>query len=123
MGMVVTLLGILITALGVVIAVAPKRLIDWISSLEPGIRFRAAILVRVAIGVSFLLAAPSCRLPVVVQVVGILALIAALAILLIGRTRLDSFLTWWLGRPQSLIRSWSIVAIGFGALLLIYAGA
>ncbi len=85
-------------------------------------RFWTAILVRVAIGVLFLLAAPSCRLPVVVQVVGILALIAALAIFLIGRTRLDSFLTWWLGRPQSLIRSWSIVAIGFGALL-IYAGA
>ena len=122
MAIVVTLLGILIMAAGVVIAVAPKRLIDWISSLEPGIRFRAAILVRVAIGVSFLLAAPSCRLPVVVQVVGILTLIVAAAILLSGRTRLDSLMAWWLGRPQSFLRSWSIVAIGYGALL-IYAGA
>ena len=102
MAIVVTLLGILITAAGVVIAVAPKRLIDWISSLEPGIRFRAAILVRVVIGVSFLLAAPSCRLPVVVQVVGILTLIAAAAILLSGRTRLDSLLAWcWVGRSRS----------------------
>ncbi len=122
MAIVVTLLGILMTAAGVVIAVAPKRLIGWISSLEPGIRFWAAILVRVAIGISFLLAAPSCRLPVVVQVVGILMLIVAAAILLIGRSRLDSHLAWWLGRPQSFLRSWSIVVIGFGALL-IYAGA
>ncbi len=122
MAIVVTLLGILMTAAGVVIAVAPKRLIEWISSLEPGIRFWAAILVRVAIGISFLLAAPSCRLPVVVQVVGILMLIVAAALLLIGRSRLDFHLAWWLGRPQSFLRSWSIVVIGFGALL-IYAGA
>ena len=122
MAIVVTLLGILFTAGGVVIAVSPKRLIDWMSSLEPGIRFRAAILVRVAIGVFFLLAAPDCRLPVVVQVVGILMLIVAAAILLTGQTRLDSFMAWLLGRPQSVIRSWSILAIVFGALL-IYAGA
>ena len=122
MAIVVTLLGILITAAGVLIAGAPKHLIGWISSLDPGIRFWAAIFVRVAIGVAFLLAAPSCRLPVVVQVVGILSLIAAVAILLIGRRGLDSLLAWWLGRSQSFLRTWSIVAIGFGALL-IYAGA
>ena len=122
MAIVVTLVGILLVAAGVVIAVAPKRFIDWISSLEPGVRFWAAILVRVALGVWFLLAAPSCRLPVVVQVVGILSLIAAAAILLIGRTSLDAFMDWWLGLPQSLLRSWSVLAVGFGALL-IYAGA
>ena len=73
-------------------------------------------------GVIFLISAPSCRLPVVVEVIGILSLIAAAAIVVIGRTRLDSFLAWWLGRPQPFIRISSIGAIGFGGLL-IFSGA
>ena len=122
MEMIVSLVGILITAVGVVIAVAPKWFVDWMSSLDPGVLFWFGILARVSIGILFLLAAPSCRLPLVVQVVGVFSLIAALTMFVAGQARLASFTTWVLGRPQALIRSWSVVAVGFG-MLLIYAGA
>lgn len=122
MALLVTLVGVLILGIGVLIAVAPARFFHWIASMETTIRFRAAILVRVVIGLLFLLAAPSCRQPAVVQVVGIIILLAAAGLLLLGRERLDSFLSWWMSRPLSLHRVWAVVAWGFGALL-IYSGA
>lgn len=122
MNLIVTLVGVLVVAAAVLIAVAPMRLIDWIRSLESRKRFRTAILVRAALGVAFLVAAPTCRQPVVVQVVGIIMLLAAAGLLVLGRERLDSFMAWWMAQPESFLRIWSIAALGFG-VLLIYSGA
>lgn len=122
MALLVTLVGVLIVGIGVLIAVAPMRFIHWIASMETTMRFRVAILVRVAIGLLFLLAAQSCRQPAVVRIVGIIILLAAAGLLLLGRERVDSFLNWWLTRPLSLFRVWAVVSLGFGALL-IYSGA
>lgn len=98
------------------------RFVRLISSLESVKRFRVAVLMRLLLGLAFLLAAPSCRQPAVVQLVGIVMLLAAGGLLVVGRERLDTFLAWWLARPRPFVRSWSILAFGFGALL-IYSGA
>lgn len=122
MAIVVTLVGLLLTLAGIVLAVAPQRLLDWIRGMESRTRFGVAIGARAVMGVLFLLAAPACRQPLVVQIVGWIALVAAVGILLMGRNRLDRFLAWWLERPLGFLRGWSVVAMGFGVLLL-YSGA
>ena len=122
MTFVVMLVGILISAVGICMAIAPQRLLDWIAGMEPRLRFRVAIVVRVALGAAFLAAAPASRLPGVVYAVGIIALVAAAGILVMGQSRLDALLVWWLGRPRPFVRGMSAFAIGLGALL-VYAGA
>ena len=77
---------------------------------------------RVVLGVVFLVVAPDCRLPLVVQIVGVVSLVAAFGILALGRKRLDAFIGWWLRRSPALFRLWASAAIAFGTLL-VYAGA
>jgi len=119
--MIVTFMGILAIAAGILMAAAPQRIVDWMKSLEPRRRFGLAIGVRVVIGAIFLLVAPSCRLPAVVQAVGIIALVAAVAILAMGQTRLDALIDWWIERSAAFMRGVSVFQLGFGALL-VYAG-
>ena len=76
---------------------------------------------RGVFGAVFLAVAPDCRHPLVVQVVGVVSLVAALGLLAMGRERLDAFIGWWLSRPPALFRFSATAAIAFG-VLLVYAG-
>ena len=122
MGVIVTVVGVLIVAGSIVMAVAPERFVHLIVSMDSRIRFRYAVVVRLILGVLFILAAPGCREPGVVRVIGVLTLVAAAALLVVGRQRLDTFMEWWLGRPRPRLRAWSILGVALG-VLLIYSGA
>jgi hypothetical protein len=122
MAWVVSLLGAAIAAIGLLGAVSPARMIGLITRLEPASRLWLAVGTRLIIGVLFVLAAEGCRMPQLVRVVGAIAIVAAVALALLGPRRFEAFVGWWLRRPASFIRSWAAVAVAFGALL-IYAGA
>ncbi len=79
-----------------------------------------AVVIRLVLGAMFLAVAPDCRAPQVIRVVGAISIVAAIAILILGRVRLDAFIEWWLGRPE-LIRVSATAVIAFGGLL-VYAG-
>ncbi|MBP89318.1 MAG: hypothetical protein CMJ64_21830 [Planctomycetaceae bacterium] len=117
----VSLVGIFATVIGLLGLISPQRLADIVGHWQGPTRFWAAITARLAFGAFFLVAAPMCRLPIVVRVVGAITIIAALTILIIGQSRLDIFIAWWLRQPK-LVRISALFAFGFG-LLLIYAGA
>ena len=121
MAIIVSILGGLITLSGIIGIANPHRLINLIEHWHGPTRFWIAILVRVVLGVVLFAAAPACRLPMFVRIVGVISIVAALGILILGRTRLDSFIRWWLIRP-ALIRISGFVAVAFG-VLLVYAGA
>ena len=104
MAALVTLVGILITAAGVMIQVAPRRLIHSIASMEPAVRFGVAVVSRGVVGILFLAAASSCRMPTVVRVVGILSLVAAGGVLLLGRERLDGLVAWMASSREAVLR-------------------
>ncbi len=118
----VTLLGVVITMVGATGLIIPSRLTCWIGRMPPSIRFKTAVVIRLVIGVYCVVAAPQCRQPVVVMAVGILALVAALTIAVLGQRRLDAFVGWWLGQSAALIRLSSLCAVAFGVLLVV-AGA
>ncbi len=122
MAIIVSVLGVLIAAIGLLGVAKPKSLIDLAAYWRNPTRFWVAVLFRLILGVVLLFAAPTCRLPMLVRVVGILAIVAAVGILALGPTRLDAFIRWWLVRSPAFIRSWALIAVAFG-VLLIYAGA
>ena len=57
-----------------------------------------------------------------VQVIGIIAIVAAASALLVGRERLDRLIDWWLERPPIIVRMSAAFAAGFG-ILMVFAGA
>jgi len=118
---IVSILGVLITLIGVMGIAKPQRLIYLVEHWHGPTRFWVAIVVRVLLGVALLAVAPACRLPMLVRIIGVISIVAAMGILIFGRARLDSFIRWWLMRP-ALMRLSATVAVAFG-VLLVYAGA
>jgi len=122
MAVIVSILGVLVAAIGLMGIVQPRRIIDLVEYWRGPTRFRLAIVVRLVLGCVLLVVAPTCRLPIVVNLIGAIAIVAAVVIRIVGQKRLDSFIAWWLAHPPALIRLSVLFAVAFG-VLLVYAGA
>ena len=112
-------LGLFILALGVLGVGRPATLIGWVErpwKSRAGLYF--AVGFRAAVGVLLLAAASSTRFPWVVGALGVLSLVAAVSIPLLGYARLRKFVEWWVARPAGFVRAWSLVACAFGAFLI-----
>ena len=122
MSVVVSILGVLAAMIGLMGLANPKTIVGLVEHWRGATRYHLAVGVRMVLGVIFLVVAPSCRLPILVQVLGVISIVAAIVILIAGQERLDSFISWWLKRPPGVIRVSALFAFAFG-ILLVYAGA
>lgn len=93
------------------------RAVKAIMDADWGIYF--AVIVRVILGAALIVAAPASRFPTVFLIVGWVAIIAAVAVISIGRQGLRRFVNWWIERFQPAgIRLWVLVALVFGGFLI-----
>jgi len=104
--------------LGAWSAVAPARmtaLADRFSTTK-GMWFAAAI--RLVIGATLWFAAPQSRAPLMLQVFGVIAIVAAVVIPLMGVDRFKAMLGWWKKLSTPAMRAWSLLAVAFGVAIL-----
>ncbi len=121
MEVLVALSGGLIAAVGVVGFGAPRRLLEVFLNLESGSRFYLMMGTRLSLAVALLLGASTSRFSTTIFVLGAITIVAALAVALLGRTGMDSFLQSWRSRPDFLLRASFLAAALFGGFLM-YAG-
>ena len=118
----VSLVGLAVGGIGLLGVAAPtrfKRLLgDW--RVLAGLPVTFAL--RILFGSIFVIAAPDCRLPVLVLLIGLLEFGGAAVLLGLGAGRLERFVEWWLQRSSSFVRFWCLGAFTLGMVLL-YAGA
>jgi hypothetical protein len=110
--------GVFITALGVVGVLRPGELIRLVETIwrsQGGIYLVVAL--RLGLGAVLIAAAPECRYPLAIRVLGYVSLLSGVAAAVMGRRRIRSLLDWWTQRPPTLIRVWSVAAVAFGAFL------
>ena len=69
-------------------------------------------------GAALIVAAPVSKFPVVFEILGWIAIAAAVAIIFIGRERVAAIAAWFVRCPASLIRLWLLVGIAFGGFLI-----
>lgn len=121
-----SLLRAVITVLAVAVCVMsaygihrPRRLV---AHVRPVWRQRygiyLAVILRLLLGVSLVLAAPGTRFQIALQAIGWLAIGAAVVIPLLGRGRIERLMTWLERRPPLLVRAWCVAGVAFGAFLL-----
>ena len=84
--------------------------------------FPMAVIGRALIGLLLILAAPHCRVPVVILVMGIASVAAAVVLLAIGRVRFAAFIEGWFKRPPGLLRLLAVAAVALGWLLVWASG-
>jgi hypothetical protein len=77
-----------------------------------------AVMVRLTIGVLLVLAAPHSLFPLAFEILGWIAIVAALLVPVVGRERIDRLLDWWSRRSTLGIRLWSLAGLAFGCFLV-----
>ena len=118
MTILVALLGAIAVLLGLVGLIQPDRFRAMFRAMDSQTRFVLAIGIRLAIGGLLWWLADELRHPHVMRVLAVIALLAAVALPIMGRARLDKLIEWWLSRPDSLLRVSALFAAGFGAYLV-----
>ena len=119
MTILVLLFGVLMAAIGLYGLARPMGMIDQIQKFwETGAGVITAVLVRLTMGVLLLLTAREALHPHVFQVLGLIAIAAAVAIPFIGNERLGRLIAWWSDQSPALIRVSATLSFGFGAYIV-----
>ena len=98
----------------------PQALKQWVKdTMAAQWGFWFAILVRVLLGVTLLVVAPTSKYPTALLVIGWIAIAAAVGVVLMGRENLRRFAQWFLDRfSTALTRVWLLFAFAFGGFLI-----
>ena len=118
----VAILGGLIAVLGLLGLVRPTPFVDWVRSVwSKRDLLWVAVALRLFLGTLFILAAPECRAPLAMQVLGGITIAAGLSLPFVGSQRLRAFIDWWCRQSLSFVRIWMLAILALGGFLL-YAG-
>ncbi len=119
MTLLVALIGALIALLGATGLVRPSTLLGMLDSVWRTRRgLYGVVAVRLCFGVILVVAAPECRYPTAVRVLGVISIVAAMLVPVLGLERVRALVDWWAARPPLLIRSWACAAIALGGFLI-----
>lgn len=117
--LIIVFVGILVCAFSGWGIFAPQRLVQMVSVVmakDWGIH--AAVAVRLLLGLALIIAAPVSRFPLIFQILGWIAIVAAVVLALMGRDRLRKFVSWFERISPLLTRVWLVFGFAFGGFLI-----
>jgi len=96
----------------------PSELLDYAVEFVqgPGLWWAAAM--RLALAIVLWFSAPTSRTPITFKVLAVVALLAAVAIPIVGSERLVSVINWCASQPLGVVRVLTALGVAFGAFLL-----
>lgn len=110
--------GLLIVALSTWGFFRPEKLMALVKGMEDKPFILIAVSSRVVLAIILWFAAPLSRHPLVFQVLAVIALIAALTMLIVGKAKLMRMVDWWIERSAAMQRGWLLLGLAFGGYLL-----
>ncbi len=113
------LLGAIITGMGAVCLLKPdtlKRVVEVFWQRPDALYL--AVGFRLVSGAILVAAAPRSHYPTVIGLLGVLFLLTAAFIPLVGRHRLNALVEWWAAQPDIVVRLWSVAALALGGFIL-----
>jgi len=121
MSVFVLIAGSIILLFGIASLIAPSIIKYWFNRMTEWRQFHLIAVLRIVIGILFLLAANETRFPLFVTVMGVISLLSGLAIPIAGVERVKTFAKWGIERSDTVLRLWVLVAsvVGF---MLVWAG-
>lgn len=110
--------GVVVAALCVWGIAVPEKMIGFVygvTAKDWGIHL--AVILRLLLGAALVIAAPRSRFPATFEILGWIAIAAAVVLLFMGRARLRKLVAWLERMPQPLIRVWLLFGVVFGVFL------
>ncbi len=114
----VKLIGIFMACMGVAIMLNPSVMKKMISFWRKGKKLYAGGLLRVLFGVIFLVSSSQAMFPWVIYILGILMLLGAALIFILGLEKAKAILDWWDRKPHSVLRLMAILILAIGVLVI-----
>src|SRR5207302_1407815 len=102
-----------IAAMGVLVIVSPARANDVARLFSDKTGMWVASAIRAVLGLGLLAAAGESKTPMVLRLLGLLILVVAILIPILGLDRHRRMIDWWIGRPR-------IMQIGWGAVTFVF---
>ena len=99
---------------------APEKLMTFVTSaMDKSWGIYVAVIVRLVLGSALIIVAPASLFPIVFEVLGVIAIVAAIVLLLMGRERMRRFIAWFSARfSASIIRLWLLFGVAFGGFIV-----
>lgn len=115
----IILFGILIAAMGFLLLFRPAMVLGIMeSSGEKLWLYLVAVGARVVLGLLLLLASEQSKYPLVIEVLGWIALAAAVFLALLGPKRLGRLVRWIVDKVKPFAPIGGLIAVAFGAFLV-----
>ena len=99
---------------------APAKLVTMVTSaMDKPWGIYVAVVVRLVLGAALIIAASASLFPVAFQVLGAIAIVAAVALAVMGRERIRRLIAWWTEKMSApMIRLWLLFGMAFGGFLV-----
>ncbi|KPK17832.1 MAG: hypothetical protein AMJ62_00040 [Myxococcales bacterium SG8_38] len=112
------LFGVFMVLVGAWGLLAPLRLTELIQRFATKSGLFVAVAIRLLLGLLLWFAAPQSRAPLLLQVLALLAVLAAVTLPFVGVDRYKALIEWWTRLSTGNQRLWSLLAVLFGATIL-----
>jgi hypothetical protein len=117
---IVLVIGVTVVALSGRGIIAPEKLMMFVTSaMDTYWGIYIAVIVRLLLGAALIIVAPASLFPIVFQTLGVIAIVAAIALVLMGRERIRQFITWMSEQFSApIVRLWLLFGMAFGGFLV-----
>lgn len=118
---IIWIVGAIIAIAAVTALISPIWFRKWIGFFANSRLVYLPILIRIILGVLFLIFARETHVPWIIIVFGILMTGAGIIFLIMPYQNTNKFLKWWIDQPLWIYRVWAVIAAVLGAVIM-YAG-
>lgn len=115
---IVKLIGVILIALGLSFAFKPHTLRRLIQFFCQGNNIYLVGLVRIILGIIFLISATQCRKTGIMITLGVVVLLAGVLVFIMGRERINKIAQQVINSSDIALRGLSLVLLILGALIL-----
>lgn len=111
-------IGIVWVAIGVFFLVKPGAMTSLAGFFRQGMRVYAVAVLRLVLAVVFIAGAGQCDITWVILLLGVLLMLSAMLIFLLGPRKIALMLDWYMARPYWLLRVMAAIAVALGAAVI-----
>jgi len=104
---------------GAILILAPQWLTKFFSLHVQNKPFRKWALISLVFGALLLWAAPVSQAPVLIRVLGAMAILKAVWLSLASKEHLNRTIEWWLNLPPMGMRFWGLISLAIGVAVLV----
>jgi hypothetical protein len=119
MTLLIIIFGALTLLTGIVIVINPEVIFGFLrNNLDKLVLHILAVVVRIVLGALLICQSNISKFPFVIEVIGLLSIVAAIFLAVMGRRNFNRLMSWALSLSKPFGRVGGVLAVAFGAFLI-----